>query len=51
MSPIDPLDSDNVVEMSGDAQLEAWNGTGAMKSFNSAEVEEPAERALTVIEP
>jgi hypothetical protein len=37
--------------MLGIAHVEAWNGTGAMKSFNSASVDEPAERALTLIEP
>src|SRR6266576_6095082 len=37
--------------MLGVGQVEAWNGTGAMKSFSSAEVDEPEERALTMREP
>jgi len=36
--------------MLGLAHVDAWNGTGAMKSFNSTLADEPKERALTMIE-
>ena len=35
----------------GVAQLDAWNGIGAMKSFSSDEIDSPEVRALTQIEP
>jgi hypothetical protein len=51
VAPSFPLEVDSAVVMLGLAHADAWNGTGAMKSFNSALVDEPEERALTMIDP